>query len=197
MPPVVAPPHSSAWWLIASNLLLGIGLAISFYDRIRFRKTMSALERQVKEAQAEAKGQTLLGVKLTEAPEVLVHYAREDAETLTFTNEGKSLAIGLSLGPLTWTEIRRLTLIREIPPLPIHHREVTEILFESAPGHGTPLKDFLRSTPANTETRITVNYRDLKGNPYARDFTLKIFPDNSVTWNPEPVRLQQPSRESS
>lgn len=130
---------------------------------------------------------------LRRAPRLIINYARDGMiEKLSFHNDGETTAEAISVGQLTWTEQRPITLNHDLPPIPSKHTHVCAFTFEKSPSHGMQLLEFIRRhTPDDAATTVTLTFRGEDEREFRQDFALKTFGDNggTVVWNPNRVRL--------
>jgi len=89
MPPAVVAPHPSIWWLVGAGVLFACSLYLSLYDRIRFKRTIADLGKQVEGWKKDA-------VEWQENYSIAAR-ERGEAQTLAARFEHEKVALGKQL----------------------------------------------------------------------------------------------------
>ncbi len=140
---------------------------------------------------------------LKQAPRFVVNYRNRspDWEYLSFLNEGKTTGIIIAVGPLiheeqSATETRRtvhkITMIPEsIPSLAPGDSGEGKIFADTSPDSGGKLLDILRKGSQDSNDSVTITFEDGERHKFEQRFELKRQVDDSIRWDPGPVRMQQ------
>jgi len=121
-------------------------------------------------------------------PDILVEYSSNGVKNfLTLINDSEETAYRFSLRTLNISYEKQLYFQHGIPPLQGKHKHVADFGFEDS----YPLDEFIRSkAPANAATTAELYYENNKGAGFVREFTLKTHSNDTLIWQPGPIKRQ-------
>lgn len=132
------------------------------------------------------------------APRFIVSYRKTtDWERLSFLNEGKRAAINTKPGALVHKElstnrVHEITMTpAAIPTILSGATGEGKIMAEESPGHGTKLIDIIRKGAPDSIDTVVLTFEDGERHKFEQQFELTRQTDDSIRWDPGPVRLQE------
>jgi hypothetical protein len=133
-------------------------------------------------------------IVLGNCPRLIIHFTSTLLEErIIFTNDGDRTATNISIGSLEWEErhVSPITLYHTPTALTPGNSEEARLIFEREPQFICPMREYLqRNNVVGGKKCVAVTFEDMNGVQFEQVFTVTIFPDETVVWQPGPVSLR-------